>query len=162
MKTVTVIFDWGNTVMVDHGLPGPMVEWETVSWIPGSEDALMILSEQYSLCIASNAGESNTQEMIRALKRVGADRYFRYFFTSRDIGYEKPDVRFFTAIFKSMGITPETCIMIGDNYEKDIVSAKISGMRTVFFNRSKSDREFPLADSIITEMKDLPKAIEQI
>ncbi len=158
----TLVFDWGNTIMVDFGYPGPMTTWDKVAWEPGAEKALKDLSLNYPCCIASNAPDSDTVEMINALKRVGADAYFTWFFTSREIGFEKPDIRFFQAICKRMDILPEHCIMIGDNYVKDITGAKTAGMKSVFYNRRKMDQPFPDADVVIVGMDELTAVIETI
>jgi len=89
-----LIFDWGDTIMQDFGYQGPMSRWPEVAWIPGAEASLKKLSKHYPCVIATSADHSGTEEMIAALKRVGADRYFRHFFASNDLGYKKPDPRF--------------------------------------------------------------------
>jgi putative hydrolase of the HAD superfamily len=137
-----------------------MAEWEHVEWIPFMEDALKIISPKYICCIASNAGHSDSALMHKALKRVRADKYFHYFFTSKDLGYEKPDPRFFRKIAEEIKIDPSECVMIGNIYEKDISGAKAVGMKTVFFNEKHSAGDFPDADKIIYSMKDLPEAVK--
>jgi len=151
-----LIFDWGNTIMRDFPeCPGPMASWEHVEWIPFAEHVLKELHQKYICCIASNAGFSDTALMIDALKRLGAEKYFNYFFTSLDLGFEKPDIRFFTAIGKQIGIEHGACVMIGNDYSKDIVGAKKTGMTTVFFNENNEQGNFPAADHIINSMQEL-------
>jgi len=53
-----ILFDWGNTVMVDFRIPGPMFTWDTVAWVCGAENALKRLTT-YTCCLATNAGESD-------------------------------------------------------------------------------------------------------
>lgn len=154
-----LIFDWGDTIMRDFNLPGPMSGWEKVAYIPEVEQALQALSEKYTLAIATSADHSGTEEMIAALKRVGADRYFDRFFASKDLGYKKPDPEFFAAITKKMGVSPEHCFMIGNLYEKDIVGAKAAGLRTILFDEQKQNRSFPDADEVIHHMSDLLKKV---
>ncbi len=150
-----LIFDWGNTIMKDFGLPRPMSEWDTVAWIPGAETALKILSENFSCAIATSACHSGTIDMTKALKRVGADRYFHHFFSSKQLGYKKPDPRFFEAISTRLTIDPKKCIMIGDLYEKDIVGAKSAGMKTILLDEKKQDLDFQDADIVINCMDEL-------
>jgi FMN phosphatase YigB (HAD superfamily) len=158
-----LIFDWGDTVMRDFPEKGgPMYLWDHVEWIPGAEQALKQLHDKYIMVIATNAGQSDTLSMIMALKRVGADRYFRYFFSSKDLGFEKPDVRFFDSITIQIGVLPSECAMIGNFYEKDIIGAKQCSMTTILFNEMKIKGSFPLADKIISKMKDLPIALSAI
>jgi FMN phosphatase YigB (HAD superfamily) len=162
MKTEALIFDWGDTVMIDFDLPGPMESWDRIEWVPGAESSLQQLSTRYFCCIASNSPASDTAGMIRALKIVGADKYFTTFITSKDIGVEKPDLRFFVAVCKQIGYTPEKCLMIGDKYEKDIVGAKKCGMKTILYNKSRLTQPFPLADAVITHMSELAGVIDQL
>lgn len=150
-----LIFDWGDTIMQDFGRPGPMSQWPEVAWIPGAEASLKILSRYYPCVIATSADHSGTEEMIAALQRVGADRYFQHFFASNDLGYKKPDPRFFSAIIRQLAIDQATCVMIGNLYEKDIVGAKEAGMQTVLFDRLKQPGQFPHADAIIHDMHNL-------
>jgi FMN phosphatase YigB (HAD superfamily) len=151
-----LIFDWGDTVMRDFPeKPGPMCSWEKVEWIPGIEKVLEAVYKDYITVIATNAGASNTQDMIVALKRVGADHYFHYFFSSKDLGYEKPDTRFFSTISKAIGIPPENCLMIGNIYEKDITGAKDCGIKTILFNEALLTGPFPKADKVINNMEEL-------
>jgi putative hydrolase of the HAD superfamily len=156
-----LLFDWGNTIMVDFKLPGPMFTWEKVAWVTGAEDALKALSG-HTRCIASNAGESVAEEVKKGLARVGADRYFPFIFCSREIGFEKPDPRFFRYVLDAFTTDPSDFIMIGDNYEKDIVGAKSAGMKTILFNPSDNKGDYPEADFGIRGMDELPAIIEKL
>jgi FMN phosphatase YigB (HAD superfamily) len=152
-----LIFDWGDTVMRDFPeKEGPMVQWDHVEWIPGAEEALQQLHESYIMVIATNAGQSDTDAMKKALQRVGAERYFQYFFSSKDLKYEKPDARFFRSITEQIGVLPVHCAMIGNLYEKDIVGAKQCGMFTVLFNEKQAEGDFVMADKVIHSMDELP------
>ena len=153
-----LIFDWGGTVMTDTGEPGPMYLWKEVSLIPGIEEALLQL-KGFVRCIASNAGDSDTAAMIRAFERAGADTWFDHFFSSKDLGFAKPDPRFFLRICSDIGCSPKECVMIGNDYEKDITGAKNAGMKTVFFLPGGSGGDFPMADAVIGNMNELPGII---
>jgi len=158
MKNIRcVVFDWGDTIMRDFpDLPGPMCSWTHVEYVPGAEDVLAFLhASRRKMVIATNAGASDTDHMIKALRRVGADQYFHHFFSSKDLRYEKPEARFFRSISNTMMLKPEECVMIGNSYEKDIVGAKNSGMFTIFFNENDLPGDFPMADYIITDLLEL-------
>ncbi|MCF8348586.1 MAG: HAD hydrolase-like protein [Bacteroidales bacterium] len=150
-----LIFDWGDTIMRDYNLPGPMHSWEKVAWIPGAEEALKALQNNYTLIIATSANHSNTSDMKTPLAMVGADKYFDLFFSQIELGVAKPDPRFFSQTALLSGFKPESCTMIGNLYEKDIVGAKTAGMTTIFFNETKREGPFPLADHIIHHMNEL-------
>lgn len=154
-----LLFDWGNTVMVDFNLTGPMYAWPKVEWVPGAEGSLHQLSVKYPCYIATNAGMSDGEAVLKGLKRVGADKYFSGIFCSADIGFEKPDKRFFQEIICKLECLPEELVMIGDNYKKDIEGAKLCGIRTVFFDHSGTDGRYPMADSVIYSMNELTSTI---
>lgn len=161
-ESVVLIFDWGDTIMRDFNLPGKMSVWEKVEWIPGAQEALSKLSEKYICCIATSAAHSSTIDMVDALKRVGADQFFSFFFSSFDLGFYKPDPRFFISISEKLKVDASKCIMIGNLYEKDIVGAKQAGMKTILFNETKSVGDFQLADLVIFEMRNLVNAVNKL
>ena len=154
-KPKALIFDWGDTIRRDYNLPGPMHSWEKVAWIPGAEEALIALQNHYTLIIATSANHSNTADMKKALAMVGADKYFNLFFSQIELGVAKPDPAFFSKTALLAGFLPESCTMIGNLYEKDIIGAKTTGMSTIFFNETKLPGPFPLADHIIFHMNEL-------
>jgi HAD superfamily hydrolase (TIGR01509 family) len=158
-----IIFDWGDTVMRDFSdLQSPMYTREQLEYIPDIEQALKALHKKYTMVIATNAGQSDTTAMIKALKRVGAEQYFQFFFSSKDLGFEKPDVRFFITIAQKIHVLPEECIMVGNLYGKDITGAKDAGMRTILFDEKSTFLEYPKADKVIHSMKSLLTAIEAV
>jgi FMN phosphatase YigB (HAD superfamily) len=158
----TLVFDWGNTIMVDFVLPGPMCSWDKVDWVDGAEQVLQILSEKYDCHLATKAGASTTKEVRQALSRVDAEKFFSEIFLADEIGFDKPDIRFFNAIIDRLDLPPDSLIMIGDNYFNDCVGAKKAGMKTVLFNATKIKGSFPMADAVILSIEDLPGIIEHL
>jgi len=155
-----VIFDWGDTVMRDFaGYNGPMVAWPRVELIPGADQALATLSPRYVCCLASNAGISNAELMGQALDRVAVRQYFDHLWTSKELGAAKPDPGFFLGITSRLGLPPGECVMVGNDYTKDIAGAKAAGLRTVWLNPSGDAAPGTAADAVIAMMSDLPRAI---
>ena len=157
-----LLFDWGNTIMVDFDLPGPMYEWEKIAWVSGAEESLKELSSVYSCYIATNAGQSDADAVLKGLSRVGAEKYFSGIFASSDLGHEKPSPDFFREISSTLNIPFEELVMIGDNYIKDIEGAGKCGIKTVFLNHQPGPENFPMADAIIHSMQELPYAIQKL
>ena len=158
-----LIFDWGDTIMRDYPhLKTPMYTWDHVEYIPEAENTLKNLSNNYAMVIATNAGQSDTDAMTKALKRVNADVYFNYFFSSKDLGYEKPDKLFFETIINNLGLKSSECIMIGNIYEKDIVGAKDIGMHTILFNENNVKDNYQKADFIVNSMNDIISIVEKL
>lgn len=150
-----LIFDWGDTIMRDFEEPGPVSEWKEVAWIPGAAESLQKLYQKYVCIIATSASHSDTTAMKKALKRMAADRYFQYFYSKVELGFAKPDPRFFERILRLSKLQAEDAVMIGNLYDKDISSAKKAGLTTVFFNETGLTGDFPDADIIIRRMHEL-------
>ncbi|HZK08066.1 MAG TPA: HAD family hydrolase [Bacteroidales bacterium] len=160
-KSVEVlIFDWGDTVMYDYGLPGAMADWPEVALKEGAKEALMILSGKYRCAIATSADFSDVSAMRRALRRVDVERYFDDFFASADLGYQKPDPRFFEAVAKALETEPLACVMIGNSYEKDIVGAKKAGMAAILLDEKHVYGNAPEAEFVIDNMYELIKILD--
>ncbi|RFU64693.1 HAD family hydrolase [Peribacillus glennii] len=155
-----VIFDWGDTIMRDFPeYKGAMAYWEKVEEITGMKEALEIISRNYICCVASNAGDSNAELMGVALNRVNIRKYFRHLFTSCELGVSKPNLNFFNKIVKKLSLRPEECIMVGNDYEKDIVPAKAVGIHTIFFTKESNNAIINDADYLINSMNKLDKVI---
>lgn len=156
-KIHLILFDWGNTLMVDFpDEKGPMYQWKKVALVDGIEEILIYLhKKKYTLGIATNAGLSNAQDVLLALKRVNINQYFSYIFTSRDIGHKKQEPAFFETILNMVCLEPEACIMIGDSYEKDIISASKLGIHTVLFEPKPKTSHYPLAEYVVSDIRQL-------
>lgn len=157
-----IIFDWGNTVMRDLGIDGPMKDWPDVEYIPGMERILPELNARYTLAIATSAPHSDTQDMAEALARVGAHDFFHFFFSAFDLQARKPDPLFFERILEQTGFMASHCLSVGDKYENDVVAAKSLGMKTILFNENNLPGPFPDADRVIGSMEELIPAIVSI
>jgi putative hydrolase of the HAD superfamily len=157
-----IIFDWGNTVMRDLGINGPMKDWPEVEWIPFMDTVLPELNSGFTLAIATSAPHSDTQDMAEALARVGAHDYFHFFFSAFDLQAKKPDPLFFERILEQTGFKAFQCLSIGDKYENDVVAAKSLGMNTILFNENNIPGNYPDADRVITSMDQLQMAIDSI
>ncbi|MED4117015.1 HAD family hydrolase [Priestia megaterium] len=162
-KIKTIVFDWGDTLMKDFSeYEGPMADWEYVEIVDGVSKSLHIVSQSYICCVASNAGASNSELLGMALKRVDIQQYFQYLFTSRELGFSKPSLDFFSKIVQTLGFTPQECIMVGNDYNKDIIPAKKIGMQTIFFSQGSKDANFDHADYVMSSMENLHDIILEI
>lgn len=85
------------------------------------------------------------------LKGSGLDKLLDEIFISEDIGFEKPDRRFFEPVIDRLneyGIGIDECIIVGDSESSDIQGGINAGIRTVHYtNDSKSK-----ADKIISDL----------
>jgi len=98
---------------------------------PYTFEILEYLFPRYSLYILTN-GFRETQ--FSKLKNSGLSRYFNSVFTSETIGYNKPHPKIFQWAVSSVNARKNECLMIGDDFEVDILGARYFGMDQVFFN----------------------------
>ncbi|MCG9639911.1 HAD family hydrolase [Vibrio sp. Isolate34] len=133
--TKTVLFDWGNTLMIDFpDAQGKMCDWETVQEVSGAQALLAELSKHHNIYIATNAADSSKTDIIRAFERVGLSQYIDGYFCKASIGLSKYDSGFYPAIIAKLDIAPQDVTMIGDTLEKDIYPALEGGLQVVWLN----------------------------
>ncbi|EDK26193.1 hydrolase (HAD superfamily)-like protein [Vibrionales bacterium SWAT-3] len=156
--TKTVLFDWGNTLMIDFpDAQGKMCDWETVKEVSGAQALLAELSKHHNIYIATNAADSSKTDIIRAFERVGLSKYIDGYFCKASIGLSKYEPGFYPAIISQLGIKPQEVTMIGDTLEKDIYPALEAGLQAVWLNT-----EGDIADTIlpIVEVQNLIGLLE--
>lgn len=104
-------------------------------FIEGAEELLKELSGSYQLYLVSN-GTAKVQ--AGRLKSAGISRYFREIFISQEVGYNKPDVRFFDQCFARIpGFLREEAMIIGDSLTSDMQGGRNAGIATCWFNPEK-------------------------
>lgn len=158
-----IVFDWGDTIMRDLSFPGPMMNWPEVYLIPDIELALKELAKEFKLYVGSNAGDSSFKDIEKALERVGILRYFNRVFSSKDIGYEKPQAEFFESIRTHLQIKSEELLMIGNSCKNDIEGASKDGWLTIWFNENQqSNKKCESANANIFHMSHLAELVNEL
>lgn len=161
----TLVFDWGDTLMkVFPQYDGPMADWPEVADVEGVVEALEKLLGRYPMVLATNAAASKTEQVWKALRRVGLGEYFRAVFTMHELGGKKPELRFFRALESVLDQPAHHMVMVGDDFRVDITGAKAAGWRTIWYNpqRQAAPGLLPLHDAEIQDMRDLPDAIQRL
>ena len=106
---------------------------KTHTLVPEAEEMLETLKNKgYRLFAASN---SFGHLQRSRLERAGILHYFEDTFISMDIGYDKPDIRFYQEALRRAGLKSGEVLMIGDSMTTDIEGAKNAGMDALFFDR---------------------------
>lgn len=112
--------------------------WGTThTLVPGAKELLETLRNKgYRLFAASN---SFGHLQRSRLEHAGILDYFEDTYISMDIGYDKPDIRFYQEALRRCGLEANEVLMIGDSMTTDILGAQAAGMDALFFDRSKDD-----------------------
>ena len=67
------------------------------------------------------------------LDALGIRSLFDGIFVSDEIGFAKPDPRFFGYVLSAAGAAREDCIVIGDSLTSDIAGANAAGIYSVWY-----------------------------
>lgn len=121
--------------------------------IEGAGEVLEYLFGKYTLGVASNA---YFEQQNSRLELLGYKKYLKHIFTSQEIGYEKPNEKFFEHCLKELGNpAPQDVLMVGDNPLADIEGANKAGFKTCWFNREAKPCDGINADYCISSLKEL-------
>ena len=93
----------------------------------GINDFLKIYSTQYKIGILGQYGKDFRQY----LEGINLLKHFTFCEIQDDYKITKPDPRYFEEILKKCKCKPEESIMVGDRIDKDIIPAKMIGMKTI-------------------------------
>lgn len=98
---------------------------------PYAKELLDYLYTRYPLYIVSN-GFKEVQGTKMA--SAGITHYFKNLFLSDNIGYTKPHPEIFNYILQATGATASNALMIGDNFDADILGAAGCGIDQIYYN----------------------------
>ncbi len=73
---------------------------------------------------------------------TGTSRFFSYVAIAEEMGFVKPDVRFFSETLRELeerGISPKRPLVVGDSLSSDIEGARRAGIDSVWINRYAMD-----------------------
>lgn len=119
--------------------------------IMGAKELLCYLRKENKRIFLATNGVANVQN--RRLQETGMESFFENVYISEQLGYEKPDSKFFRYIFEDAKILPQETIMVGDSLSSDILGGKNFGIDTIWFNPF---RKMNTTDAVPTyEIKDL-------
>ncbi|MBE6719916.1 MAG: noncanonical pyrimidine nucleotidase, YjjG family [Ruminococcaceae bacterium] len=110
----------------EQGLP------DTVEFIEDSYSIVKTLSADYKQYLVTN-GTLSVQR--KKLAKSGLNNIMDGAFISDEIGYEKPDKRFFDAVFSTLSPCIKNEIMIiGDSLTSDMKGGANAGIKTCWYN----------------------------
>ncbi|WP_054252881.1 HAD family hydrolase [Neofamilia massiliensis] len=127
---------------------------------PYGLEVVLDLKKTYKQFAATN-GTITAQK--GKLKKSGLDQILDGIFISDQIGYEKPDPRFFQSVLDHVGDSiPEEYIIIGDSLTSDMKLGKNCGIKTIFYNPKNLKIDKDLVDFEISDLRQVKSLIEKI
>jgi FMN hydrolase / 5-amino-6-(5-phospho-D-ribitylamino)uracil phosphatase len=122
------------------------------------EEALSVLEElakNYTLGALTNGNAD--------IYKTDAAEYFDFAFLAEEVGASKPKPDMFHAALERCNAEPNQIVHVGDDPDHDIRGAQEVGMHTVWMNsRGKTWPDMERADAEITNLRELPVAIDQL
>ena len=131
--------------------------------MPGIQDALSDLATDCGLIIAGQYGAN----LLNLLDGHDLTRFFLNTLTQDDFGITKPDPRYYEQILARAGRTAAQSVMVGDRMDKDVIPAKMIGMKTIrvrlgihVHQEPRTPDEIP--DAEIATVRELPSAVRSL
>ena len=116
--------------------------------VDGALDLLNYLKDKYTLSIISNGF---VEVQYTKLRQSGLLPYFSHIFLSEEIGYQKPDIRFFQTVLHKLCAKNTESVVIGDNFQTDIEGAKTANIHSIFYNKTASELSDVLPDISVVD-----------
>lgn len=129
---------------------------DTVVFFPGARETVEALRGRVLQYGVTN-GTRIAQE--RKLANSGLDKLLDRVFISENVGYEKPDSRYFAAVFAAIGeYAPEEIMIVGDSLTSDMPGGIAARIITCWFNPAGRTNGAGLR--IIREIRAIPEVLD--
>ena len=114
-------------------------------------------TEEYCLKASDLFLDFCSEVQYKKLRACGLHDCFDTIILSEDAGANKPSRQYFDYAFKVSGASKEQTLMIGDNFNTDILGAKQAGLDTAYFNRFP---DYPAPEPVTFEVTALRELME--
>ncbi len=129
---------------------------QNIQLMDGAIDLLHYLSKKYKIHVITD-GFLEVQIIKMQVSKINS--FINEVIAAEDIGVLKPDKRLFEHALKQAGSTKENSIVVGDDYENDILGAKNAGIDQIFFNRKKLTNLPEQPTFIVENLSDIKKIL---
>lgn len=108
--------------------------------IEDASEVLHYLQDKYHLHIITN-GFKEVQHI--KLDACNLKPHFKQIIISEEHGFNKPDLQIFRLAQEVTGAKLEDCVMIGDNFEADILGALNAGWKAIYLSANPKENSNP-------------------
>jgi HAD superfamily hydrolase (TIGR01549 family) len=115
--------------------------------LPGALALLQALRPHYRIGVVTNNRLVEQEEKLRYL---GMWDYVDVLVTSEEVGLPKPHPRIFEVALERLGSQPAETVMMGDNWQADVVGALAVGIRPLWLNRTGAVRPLPHVAELVS------------
>ena len=132
LKEVFNLFDYEIDDKIINNISHDYIEFlpENNKLMDGAIEILEYLKPKYRLFIITN-GFREVQD--KKLKNSKIKHYFEAIYDSESVAVKKPDPKIFKHALKDSGSNANESLMVGDNYEADVLGAKKLRINTLHF-----------------------------
>ena len=124
--------------------------------VDGAHHLLEHLHKRGPVYVLSNGFENLQYRKLRSGK---LDKYIDRLILSDDINVTKPDRRLFDYALDAVGGEASTTVMIGDNYDADILGAMNAGWSAIYFNRDNLPVAGPQPHYVVTSLDEVQRIL---
>lgn len=134
-------FDLNDPILVEQLSQGYIdLSPQQTCLFPKTLETLEYLQKEgYNMHIITNGFK---EVQFVKLNKSGLEKYFDVIVCYEDVGKNKPSREIFSHSMKRAGCTSDHSVMIGDDYEVDILGAMRSGMQGVLFDPKNHFRHY--------------------
>jgi YjjG family noncanonical pyrimidine nucleotidase len=129
--------------------------------VAGAGELLDALHGRTKLAIVTN---NSATEQWDKLRYLGIADRFDAVLISEEVGITKPNRAIFDAALSRLDCAQGDAVMVGDNWEADVMGARAAGIAAIWFNRFKQPRRAPVPAAEIDALAPphvVMKAMEQ-
>lgn len=120
--------------------------------LPQTVETLQYLYPKYKLHILTNGLDAVQQKKLRNSEIY---HYFKTVTSSEENGIKKPHPEIFETALEKAGATKRGSLMIGDNWEADIIGAQAFGLKTIYLSAEEDSDDITIRIKSIAELRSL-------
>jgi putative hydrolase of the HAD superfamily len=113
----------------------------------------------YNMHIITNGFQ---EVQFTKMEHAGLKPFFKHVICSEEIGKNKPSPDIFHFALQKANTTPENSVMIGDDFEADIIGSLNVGMHAVHYNPKSPFQHVPTDKQSIRDLAELPDLLPML